>query len=172
MPAASDRSRSVRRRPRGQQHVALAEIDAGGPDMPPRCGGFGDGDVIAIDSRVFLDDDRIGAVRDDAAGEDSHGFALAYLAVERPPGGDLTDHLQPRREIGGIRRAHRVAVHRRHRLRRLRSPRGDVAREDTMIRGIERDHFLGQWFGAGQDRGKRIGNGHQGHGIAPRLRVQ
>ena len=39
-----------------------------------------------------------------------------------------------------------------------------VARQHTMICGIERDHFLGQRFGAGKDRSKRIGDGHQGHG--------
>ena len=30
--------------------------------------------------------------------------------------------------------------------------------------GVERDHFLGQGVGAGEDRGKRIGDRHQGHG--------
>ena len=164
MPAASDRSRSVRRRPAREQHVALAEIDAGGTDMPPRNGGFRDGDVVAIDASVFLDDDGIGAVRDHAAGEDPHRFAGADLALERAAGRDLADHLQPRGEIGGIGRAHRIAVHRRHRLRRLRSPRRDVARQHAMIGSVERDHFLGQRIGAGKDRGKRIGNRHQGHG--------
>jgi hypothetical protein len=33
-----------------------------------------------------------------------------------------------------------------------------------VIGGIERDHFFGQWFGACEDRGKGIGNRHQGHG--------
>ena len=86
------------------------------------------------------------------------------LALERPSRRDLADHLQPRRQFGGIGRAHRIAVHRRHRLRRLRPPRRDVAREHAVIGGIERDHFFGQRVGAGEDRGKRIGNRHQGHG--------
>jgi hypothetical protein len=46
----------------------------------------------------------------------------------------------------------------------LRPPRGDVAREDAMMRGIECHGFFGQRFGAGKDRSKRIGDGHQGHG--------
>ena len=49
--------------PAREQHVALAEIDAGRADVPPRNGGFGDGDVIAVDAGVFLDDDGIGARR-------------------------------------------------------------------------------------------------------------
>ena len=150
--------------PAREQHVALAEIDAGGADMPPGNGGFRDGDMIAVDAGVFLDDDGIGAVGDHAAGKDPHRFAAAYLALERAAGGDLADHLQPRGKIGGIRRAHRIAVHRRHRLRRLRPPCGDVARQDAMMRGIERYGFFGQRFGAGKDRSKRIGDGHQGHG--------
>ena len=149
MPAASDKSRSVEAASAREQHVALAEIDAGGADMPPGNGGFRDGDVVAVDASVFLDDDGVGAVRDHAAGEDPHRFARGHLPLERAAGRDLADHLQPRREIGGIGRAHRIAVHRRHRLRRLRAPRRDVARQHAMIGGVERDHFLGQRFGAG-----------------------
>jgi hypothetical protein len=29
---------------------------------------------------------------------------------------------------------------------------------------VERDHFLGQRGGTGKNRGKRIGDRHQGHG--------
>src|SRR6185369_1851783 len=78
-----------------EQNIALAEIDAGGPDMPPRNGGFRDGDLIAVDAGILLDDDGVGAVRDHAAGEDPHRFASAYLPLERAAGGDLADHLQP-----------------------------------------------------------------------------
>ena len=132
--------------------------------MPPGNGGFRDGDMIAIDSGVFLDDDGIGAIRDHAAGEDPHRFASADLALERAAGRNLADHLQPRGEVGGIRRAHRIAVHRRHRLRRLRPPCRNVMCQRTMIGGIERHHLLWQRFGAGKDRSKRIGDRHQGHG--------
>jgi hypothetical protein len=67
-------------------------------------------------------------------------------------------------EIGGIGRAHGIAVHRRHRLRRLGPPCRDVARQHAMIGGVERDHFFGQGFSALKDRAERIGNRHQGHG--------
>ena len=57
----------------------------------------------------------------------------AHLPLERPAGGDLADHLQPRREIGGVSRAHGIAVHRRHRLRRLGAQCRDIARQHAMI---------------------------------------
>ena len=41
---------------------------------------------------------------------------------------------------------------------------GDVVRQHAMISGIERGHFLRQWVGARENRGKRVGNRHQGHG--------
>ena len=76
-----------------EQHIALAEIDAGGADVPPRNGGFRDGEAIAVDAGVLLDDDGIGAVRDHAAGEDPHRFAAADLSLERAARGDLAYHL-------------------------------------------------------------------------------
>ena len=128
--------------------------------MPPLHGRLGDADVIAVDCRVFLDDDGVGAVGNDAAGENPHRFAAAYLPLERAAGGDLADHLEPCGEIGGVGRAHGIAVHRRHRLRRLGTPRGEIARQHPMPGRIERDHFLGQGLCAGKDRGSRIGNRH------------
>ena len=128
--------------------------------MPPRPRGFGDGDAAVLDDGVFLDDDGVGAVGDHAAGKDPHRLAGADCSVERPAGRDLADHLEPRRHMGGIGRAHRVAVHRRHRLRRLGPQRRDVARQHPVMRGIQRHHFLWQRLGAGKDGGKGIGNRH------------
>ena len=144
----------------GEQHIALAEIDAGGADMPPSRGRFGDGDVIAIDCRVFLDDDGVGAIGNHAAGENPHRFALAYLPLERAAGGDLADYLQPRGKLGSVSRTHGIAVHRRHGLRRLRAPRCEIARQHAMPGGVERHHFFGQGVCAGKDRSKRVGNRH------------
>ena len=146
-----------------QQKVTLAEIDAGGADVPPGYRLLGDGDVIAVDGRVFLDDDGVGAVGDHAAGKNPHRFAGADGTPERPAGRDFADHLQSRGEVGGVGCAHRIAVHRRHRLRRLRPPRSDVAREDAVIGGVKRDRLFGHGLRARKDRGKRIGNRHQGH---------
>ena len=169
MPAASDRSRSVSRVPHGQQHIAFAKVDAGRADMPSRARGFGDGDAAVLDDGVFLDDDGVGAIGDHAAGKDPHRLAGADFSVERPAGRDLADHLEPRRDMVGVGRAHRIAVHRRHRLRRLGPQRRDVARQHAVMGGVQRDHLLGQRLGAGEDGGKGIGNRHQRHGEAPGL---
>ena len=148
----------------GQQHVAFAKVDAGGADMPSGDRGFGDGDGAAIDDGIFLDDDGVGAIGDHAAGEDPDRFAGADRSFERTARRDLADHLQPRGGIGRIGRADRIAVHRRHRLRRLGAQGRDVARQHPVIGGIERDHFFRQRLGACENRPQRVGNRHQGHG--------
>ncbi len=116
---------------------------------------------------VFLDHDGVGAIGNHAAGEDPHRLAGADRPVERPAGRDLADHLEPGAGLRGIGRAHRIAVHRRHRLRRLGAQRRDVARQHAVVGRIERDHFLGQRLGAGENGGKRVGNRHQCHGKLP-----
>ena len=143
-----------------QQDVALAKVDAGGADVTSRDRCLRDGDAAALDDGIFLDDDGVGGIRDHAAGENPHRFARANRLFERAAGRDLADHLEPRRDVGGIGRSHRIAVHRRHRLRRLGAQRRDVARQHAMMRRVERDHFLGQRVGALQDRGQRVGNRH------------
>ena len=140
------------------------KIDPGGTDVPTPDRGFGDGDATAFDDGIFLNDDRVRAFRNYPAGEDAHRFAGADSPLERPAGGDLAGHLEPRRGARGIYRAHRIAVHRRHRLRRLGAQGRDVACQHTMMGRIQRDHLLRQRLGAREDGGKCIGNGHQGHG--------
>ena len=68
----------------------------------------------------------------------------------------------------GVGRAHRIAVHRRHRLRRLGAQRRDVARQHAVMGGIERDHFLGQRLGARENGGKCVGNRHQRQDKTPK----
>ena len=154
----------MRRVPADKQHVAFAKIDPGDADIAAGACGFRDGDGIAVDDRVFLDHDGIGAIGNHAAGEDARGLARTDRAIERPARRDLADHLQPclrPRSVGG---AHRIAVHRRHRLRRLRAPGGDIARQHAMMRGLQRHHLLRHRLAAFKDRGKGVGNGHQRHG--------
>ena len=135
--------------------------------MPSRARGFGDGDAAVLGDGVFLDDDGVSALGDHAAGKDPHRLAGADCSVERAAGRDLADHLEPRRDVVGIGRAYRIAIHRRHRLRRLGPQRCDVARQHPVMRGIQPDHFLRQRLGAGQNGSKGIGNGHQRHGETP-----
>ena len=135
-----------------QQHVALAEVDAGGADMPAHAGAS----VMVMRRRrprIFLDHDGVGAIGDHAAGKDPNRLAAADRPVEWPSGRDLADHLESAPACGGVGRPHRVTVHRRHRLRRLGAQRREVARQHTAMAGIERDHFLGQRLGARENSG-------------------
>ncbi len=52
-----------------------------------------DGDAIAVTPGHFLNHDRIGAIRHNAAGKNARGFARADRRGERPAGGDLADDL-------------------------------------------------------------------------------
>ncbi len=153
MPAASERSRSVRRIPFASSTSPLRK------SMPAvricRPGRAASVIVmpLSVSHGVFLDDDGVGAFGDHAAGKDPDRLARAKRLVERAAGRDLADHLEPRpggRCIGG---AHRIAVHRRHRLRRLGAQRRDVARQHAVIGRVQRDHFLGQRLGARENRG-------------------
>ncbi len=147
-----------------QEHVTLAEIDAGGADVPTGDRGFLDHDPLAGGDRVLLDHDGVRATGNDAAGEDPYGLAGADRPGERSARRDFADHGEFRIDRRGIGRAHRVAVHRRHRLRRLRAPRRDVTREHAMVGLVEGDHFFRQRLCTRQHRSKRVGNRHQGHG--------
>ncbi|MGY2885657.1 hypothetical protein ACVIHI_002771 [Bradyrhizobium sp. USDA 4524] len=79
----------------GEQHLALTEVDPSRADVPPDAGGLRDRDVVAVDGGVLLDDHRVGAIGDHAAGEDPHRLAGADRPLERPAGGDFADHLEP-----------------------------------------------------------------------------
>ena len=75
-------------------------------------------------------------------GEAARIFTGADGFVERPAGRDLANHFELRRRARGIGGAHRIAVHRRHRLRRLGAQGGEVARQHPVVRRVKRDHFL------------------------------
>ena len=133
MPAASDRSRSVRRLPPVSSTSPLLKSTPAGRICRPGDRRLGDGDAAAVDHGVFLDHDGVGALGDHAAGKDPHRLARADRLFERPSGRDLADHLEPRRACGGVGGAHRIAVHRRHRLRRLGAQGRDVARQHAVV---------------------------------------
>ena len=76
--------------------------------MPALHGGFGDGDVVAVDRRVFLDDDGVGAVGNDAAGENPHRFAA------RRPSARTGGRRRPRRSPSAAPRDRRRQPRARH----------------------------------------------------------
>jgi hypothetical protein len=112
----------------------------------------------------------IGAARHPAAGEAARGFAAPDGVVERPSGRDLADHLEARRRVGDVGRAHGVAVHGRHVGGRLGALRREVGGEHAMM-GVDQARVLGrQRGGAGEHLGERIGDRQQCHGQAPGAR--
>ena len=131
-----------------EQDVALPKINAGAADVASGDRRFGDGNAVALDDGVFLNDHGVGPVRNDAAGKDAHRFARVDDAIEGPAGRDLTNDLEPGSGTGSIRCTHRIAVHGRHRLGRLGAERREVARQDPLVSRIQRDHLFGHRIGA------------------------
>jgi len=127
--------------------------------------------VTAFNHGIFLDDDGVGGIRDHAAGEDPHCLAHTNRLFERAARRDLADHLEPRRRVRGVGRSYRIAVHRRHRQRRLGAQRRDVARQHAMVCRVERDHFFGQRFGACENRRQRLSNRHQCQSKTPKAKT-
>ena len=119
---------------------------------------------------VLLDQDGVGRVRHRGAGEDADRLAGAKLAAVAAARRRLAGHLEPGAD-DGVRRAHRVAVHRRG------GEGGLVAGGD----GVRRQHppgSLGQWDFLGADRfdqpedaRQRVGDGeqHQSASYSPDL---
>ena len=83
------------------------------------------------------------------------------LAAERMAGRDFADHLERRRHCRDARRAHRVAVHRREILRRLRAQRRDVGGEHAAMRVGQRGLFGGQGPGIRQHASQCVGDRQQ-----------
>ena len=89
-----------------------------------------------------------------------HRLAGADRAAKRPSGRDFADHLELRAEHS-VSRTHGVTVHRRHRVRRLRQPRCDVARQHASAGLIQRHLFFGQSCGAVEHGAPGIAHRHQ-----------
>jgi hypothetical protein len=58
--------------------------------------------ALALAQGVFLDDDGIGALRHDPAGENTGGLAGAHAAGEGMARGDLADHPELGRHLGDV----------------------------------------------------------------------
>ena len=115
----------------GPQHrVAVGKILAAAAYVLAGGGRMIHAHRVALGRRVFLQQHRVGARRDDAAGEQAHRLAPFQSAVERPAGWGGAHHAQPRalRRVG---RAQGVPVHGGHIGRRLRQARGHVGSQHT-----------------------------------------
>ncbi len=65
--------------------------------MPAGNRSFCDSDAATLNHGIFLDDNGVGAFGDDATGENAYRLPLADGFFEGTAGGDLADHLEPRR---------------------------------------------------------------------------
>ncbi len=117
-----------------QQHVALAKIEPLAPHVAAARGAFEHPHAIAVALGVLLNDDRVGARRHRRAGKDAGGFAGADMPAEPGAGRYFGDDPQLDRDRGQILCAHRVAVHRRYRERRLRPAGGQILGQNAADR--------------------------------------
>ncbi len=146
----------------GNQQLPGREVAAGGADIAGRAGRGDDSDPVAVALDDLLDDDSAGALRNDAAGRDPHRRTRSDAAAERSAGGGLADHAEAR-ACHCLRFAHGIAVHGRHRVRRL-IPRGDdigcqrrpPAVGDRQRFSLDRSHVREQ-------QRTRLVQGEQGH---------
>ena len=163
--AASEADVARRQPPAGlQQHVALGEIEALAPHIAAAPRGFEHPHPVAVALGVLLDDDRVGAGRHRRAGEDARRLARADMAAEPGPGRHLGDDAQFDRDLAEIVGAHRIAVHRRDRERRLGAARGDILGEHPAEPVGERDLLGRQGFDQGQQARQRFFD--RNHGFA------
>ena len=118
--------------------------------------------AVALALRVLLNDDRVGARRHWRAGEDAGGFAGADMPAKPGPGRHFGDDPQFDRDRGQILGAHRVAVHRRYRERRLRPAGSQILGQNAADRIDDRDLLERQLFERREQARQRLFNGDHG----------
>ena len=116
-----------------EQDFAFLEVETAGSDVLARRGRCRHRHGIAVARGVFLNDDGVGAFRHDATRKNPRGFALADGARERPSGRNFADDLETGRDLRDVGGAGGVAIHRRHRRRRLGAARGEVGGEHAAV---------------------------------------
>ena len=146
-----------------EQGLASGKVDALRPHMTAFCHALRNHDDIAIARRDFLDDDRVRALRNDAAGENAHRLACADRAVERAAGRHFADHAQARRSLRDIRRPNGIAIHGGEVGWRLGAQRGEILRQDAPIRFGERRLLRWQGRGVGEHARQRVSDGERRH---------
>ena len=152
----------------GQGELALAEVEAGRADEGAGLDPTLEPDPVGRDDGVLLQRDRIAASRQRAAGEDAHGLARPERPLEAAARGRLADQAQLGAAAGQVGGAHRVAVHRRDRLRRLIARGDQVLRQDPAMGGRQMDPLgrLGLKRGGDPRQGLIDGQHQPGTGIS------
>jgi hypothetical protein len=144
-----------------QQDVAGFEVEACGTNVGAARRTFAHHDMIAFDRGVLLDDDRVRAGGQGAAGKDAHGLAGADLSVVGAAGRRLSDDAQTGRDLRDVVGAHRIAVHGGDGGRRLGDAGGDVVGEDAAERAQEPNLLAAERMKGGDDA--RAGFGDRQH---------
>src|SRR3954463_15437276 len=72
--------------PFGEEHRSAPEIEAFSAHVPALGGARDDDDGMPFALRILLDDDRIGAARQEPAGENARRLTRAYAALKRMAG--------------------------------------------------------------------------------------
>src|SRR5215472_9599843 len=125
--------------PGAKQYVAFVEVEALATHIAAAGHALEYAYAAPLAFGVLLDDDRVGARRQRRPREDPGGFSRADVTAKPGSGRNFSDNAQLYRHGRHVLDAYRIAVHRRDRKRRLRSPRGDVLGEDSANPFSDRD---------------------------------
>ena len=156
------RQRHVSRRqasPRRNEELALAEVQSRRTQVVARGHCCFEVDAVAFAPHVFLNYDRVRALRHRRAGENPRRLARPDDSAEGAPGGGFADHGQRRGKVGRVRRAQGIAVHRRIGEGRLGAQGDEIARQHAVMGGGEPDALLAErGFGRSEDAVERLLN--------------
>jgi hypothetical protein len=125
--------------PGGDTGFTLFEIDAREPDVAVTDAGLEHGHPVARNLRVLLDHDGVRSVRKRSTREDTHRLARSDPALESAAGLNLPHATQDHGRFRHVLGTDGIAVHRRHRGRRLGHPRADILRRHAP-QGIGQRH--------------------------------
>ncbi len=106
----------------GDERLALAEVQARAPDEPALGSRLADEDLAILLLGVLLQGDDVGPVRNRGAGEDAHAGAGLHRPWEVGARPGLSDLPQAQRKLADVLGPQRIAVHGRHRDRRMAEP--------------------------------------------------
>ena len=149
-------------RPGGKHGLTLDDVASARTHVVSRGDGLRHDDGVALVGDVLDRDDRVRAIRDDAAGRDPHRLSGGERAGRRTTRRDAGDDGECPGRVGG---AKSEAVHRRAREARQVDHGAGVLREDATGGGVD-GHLLGRkWTSALEHPAERLVDGEKlGHG--------
>ncbi len=134
--------RDVRRaKPRsgGKQNLALGEVDTLGANVTAPRHALQRFDETCFHAGIFLNQNRVAALRHRRAGENPHGFLRPKGTRKTMPGRAFADLFQLNRQLREIPGAHRVTVHGGDRLGGLSPLGGEIQSKCSSRRAFQGD---------------------------------